>query len=273
MEQQPPESHPDPSDRPRNRRRLPTAPSRTGKLGADALHAAEKVGGNAVRGVEKTGTGALHAASILREEPFWQAQAALVGALILYLTLPSKLVVGPGWLMPALELLLVGGLWLDRPRENRVQARRERGVVLALLAMVAIANFVSLELLVHYLLHGGKAGGRPLILSAIVIWVTNLAVFALAFWQLDGGGPDRRARSHHAQPDFLFPQMTEPHFGGDWHPSFLDYLYLSFTNATAFSPTDAMPLTVRTKMLMMVESIISLITVLLVASRAVNILS
>src|SRR5205823_9311564 len=213
------------------------------------------------------------AASILREEPFWQAQAALVGALILYLTLPSKLVVGPGWLMPALELLLVGGLWLDRPRENRVQARRERGVVLALLAMVAIANFVSLELVVHYLLHGGKAGGRPLILSAIVIWLTNLAVFALAFWQLDGGGPDRRARSHHAQPDFLFPQMTEPHFGGDWHPSFLDYLYLSFTNATAFSPTDAMPLTVRTKMLMMVESIISLITVLLVASRAVNILS
>ena len=145
--------------------------------------------------------------------------------------------------------------------------------MLVLLGMVAIANFVSLELLVHYLLHGGKAGGRPLILAAVVIWLTNLAVFALWFWQLDAGGPDKRARGSDDQPDFLFPQMTEPRFGDDWRPSFLDYLYLSFTNATAFSPTDAMPLTVRTKMLMMLESIISLITVLLVASRAVNILS
>ena len=266
MDQQPPESPPDPSGSPR-RRRVPKVPGRTaldgvGKAGAGALHAAERAGAEAV-----------HAASVLRQEPFWQAQAALVGALILYLTLPSKLVVGPVWLMPALELLLVVGLWFDRPRENRVQAKRERTIVLVLLGMVAIANFISLELLVHYLLHGGKAGGRPLILSAVVIWLTNLAVFALAFWQLDGGGPDRRARGDHANPDFLFPQMTEVEFGRGWHPSFLDYLYLSFTNATAFSPTDAMPLTIRTKMLMMVESIISLITVLLVASRAVNILS
>ena len=236
------------------------------KLGMEALRAAEHAAGRA-------GSEAMRTASALRTEPFWQAQAALVGAVILYLTLPSKLVVGPGWLMPALELLLVAGLWFDRPRQDRLQARRERAIVLALLAMVAIANFVSLELLVHYLLHGGKAGGRPLILSAIVIWLTNTAVFALWFWQLDAGGPDARARGAYDKADFLWPQLTEPAFAQDWRPSFLDYLYLSFTNSTAFSPTDAMPMTIRVKMLMMLQSIASLVTVLLVASRAVNILS
>jgi uncharacterized membrane protein len=239
--------------------------SRPGKLGAEAF-----------RAVEKGAAGTLHAAEILREEPFWQAQAAVVGALILYLTLPSKLIVGPDWLMPMLELFLVVGLWLDRPRESRLQAKRERITVLVLLGLVALANFMSIELLVHQLLHGrvGASEGRPLILSSIVIWLTNIAVFALAFWQIDGGGPDTRARGEvrAVDRDFAFPQMTEPELSGDWAPSFLDYLYTSFTNATAFSPTDAMPLTIRVKMLMMVESIASLVTVLLVAARAVNIL-
>jgi uncharacterized membrane protein len=244
------------------RRHLQRAASAPVKLGAGALQAAERAGAETIQ-----------AAQVLRREPFWQAQAALVGALILYLTLPSKLVVGPKWLMPALELMLVAGLWFDRPRQTRLQAKRERAVVLVLLAMVALANFVTLELLVHYLLHGGKAGGRPLILSAIVIWLTNIAVFALGFWQLDAGGPDARARNAPRERDFLFPQMAEPGLQADWQPSFLDYLYTSFTNATAFSPTDAMPLTVRTKMLMMVESIASLVTVLLVGARAVNVLA
>jgi uncharacterized membrane protein len=244
------------------RRAFRIGPGVAGRVGGEALQRAEKLGGDA-----------LHAADVLREEPFWQAQAALVGALVLYLTLPSKLVVGPNWLMPALELLLIGGLWVDRPRLNRTQARRERTVVLVLLSMVALANVVSLTLLVHYLLHGGKAGGRPLILASIVIWLTNVAVFALWYWQLDRGGPDRRARGHEGRPDFLFPQMTEPTLAPDWSPSFFDYLYTSFTNSTAFSPTDSMPVSITAKMLMMAQSLISLITVLLVAARAVNILS
>src|SRR5437588_5414234 len=178
--------------------------------GGEALHAAEKVGGEALHAAEKVGGEALHAAQALRREPFWQAQAALIGALILYLTLPSKLVLGPTWLMPALELLLVGGLWLDRPRHGRTAAARERTIVLVLLAMVAVANFISLELLVHFLLKGGKANGHQLILSSIVIWLTNVAVFALWYWQLDRGGPDRRARGHDADVDFLVPQIAEP---------------------------------------------------------------
>jgi uncharacterized membrane protein len=106
-----------------------------------------------------------------------------------------------------------------------------------------------------------------------VIWLTNVAVFALWYWQLDRGGPDRRARGDEDPPDFLFVQMTEPSLARGWMPSFLDYLYTSFTNATAFSPTDTMPLTVRVKMLMLVQSMVSLITIGLVAARAVNILA
>jgi uncharacterized membrane protein len=216
---------------------------------------------------------ATHTIEVLRSEPFWQAQAALLGAVILYLSLPSKFVVGPNWLMPALEVLLIFGLWLDRPRTNRVQAGRERRIVLTLLGLVAASNLVSLELLVHYLLNGGKkAGGHQLILSAVVIWLTNVAIFALWFWQLDRGGPDRRARDPDAAADFQFPQMTEPSNYPDWRPNFVDYLYLSYTNSTALSPTDTMPMTTRVKLLMMAQSITSLVTVLLVAARAVNIL-
>jgi uncharacterized membrane protein len=244
---------------------------RARQVGGGAVHAAEHAGANAALA---TGREALHAADLVRKEPFWQAQAVLVGALILYLTLPSKFVVGPSWLMPGLELLLVAGLWFDRPRESRADARRERRIVLVLLAMVAIANLVQLELLVHYLLHGGKAGGRPLLLSSIVIWLTNLAVFALWYWQLDRGGPDARLRDPDARPDFVFPEMSETDWAPpEWNPTFLDYLYLSFTNATAFSPTDTMPISLRVKMLMMSQSIVSLITVLLVAARAINVLS
>ncbi|MEA2275081.1 MAG: hypothetical protein QOC78_41 [Solirubrobacteraceae bacterium] len=239
------------------------APKRL-KGATKALHTAEHVVGGEAR----------HAAELLRTEPFWQAQAALIGALILYVTLPTKLILGPTWLMPALELLLVVGLWVDRPRTGRATARRDRTIVLVLLAMVAAANLASLELLVHYLLHGGKAAGRPLIIASIVIWLTNVAVFGLWFWQLDRGGPDRRSRGDDAKDaDFLFVQMTEPSVAPGWLPTFVDYLYLSFTNATAFSPTDTMPLTARAKLMMMGESLISLVTVLLVAARAVSVLT
>ena len=235
-----------------------------------AVGTAGRLGGGALRTAEKE---TLHTAHLLGTEPFWQAQAALVAALILYLTLPNKLVVGPRWLMPALELLLIAGLYQDRPRHNRAAAGRERTIVLVLLALVAAANFVSLELLVHYLLKGGKASGHQLILSSLVIWLTNVAVFALWYWQLDRGGPDRRVRDEPADVDFLFPQMSEAEPAGAWRPSFVDYLYVSFTNSTAFSPTDTMPLSARAKLLMMAQAVISIITVLLVAARAVNILS
>ena len=106
------------------------------------------------------------------------------------------------------------------------------------------------------------------------IWITNVLVFGLWYWELDRGGPVARLEAHRRQPDFLFPQMTAPDATTpDWTPTFLDYLYTSFTNATAFSPTDTMPLTAWAKLLMMVQSLASLLTVSLVISRAVNILN
>lgn len=144
---------------------------------------------------------------------------------------------------------------------------------LLLVALVTLANVVSLALLVRVVLSGGLVSGRMLILSGIQIWLTLILVFALWFWELDRGGPTIRGHADERTPDFLFPQMaTHELRQADWKPGFADYLYVSFTNATAFSPTDTMPLTSRAKLLMLVESLASITTVVMVAGRAVNIL-
>jgi uncharacterized membrane protein len=136
-----------------------------------------------------------------------------------------------------------------------------------------VANVISLVRLVDLLLNGQVRNGHALIWYAVQIWFTNVLVFGLWYWELDRGGPAERAGTHHREPDFLFPQMANPGCAPPrWNPSFLDYLYVSFTNATAFSPTDTLPLTEWAKVLMMVQSLASLITVALVAARAVNIL-
>ncbi len=210
---------------------------------------------------------------IRAEEPFWPAQIAAAAALVLYLTLPNKLVIGPQWLIPAVEGVLLLGLVLSTPTRHRDQSPAHRGVVIGLLAVVSATTLVSLILLTHFLLQGGKAGGHPLILAGIVLWATNVLIFAIWYWELDRGGPS--IRCHHktqGRPDFLFPQMSEPDLAPGWKPGFIDYLYTSLTNATAFSPTDTMPLTTLAKILMSIQSLIALVTIGLVVSRAVNIL-
>jgi uncharacterized membrane protein len=144
---------------------------------------------------------------------------------------------------------------------------------ISLVALITVANVVSLAELLHALLYGSKAGGRPLVYASVPIWLTNVIVFGLWYWELDRGGPATRQLIRHRGPDFLFPQMSTPGCSPGWTPSFLDYLYTSFTNATAFSPTDTMPLTDWAKLLMMLQSLASLVTVAVVVSRAVNILS
>ena len=105
-----------------------------------------------------------------------------------------------------------------------------------------------------------------------MLWVTNVLIFAIWFWELDRGGPGNRAPDGRQSPDFLFPQMAEPTLAAGWRPRFADYLYTSYTNAVAFSPTDTVPLTAMAKLLMAIHSFIALVTVLLVVSRAVNVL-
>jgi len=203
---------------------------------------------------------------------------AVAAAIGLYFALPDRLItgLGPRWLVPALEGVLWLALLIANPRLT-VESRRLRPVAIVLIAFVNLANVVSLGELVHELLAVNvrhAPGGRDLIFASVPIWITNVLVFALWYWELDRGGPVSRLKAQRRQPDFLFPQMSAPDSTRpDWSPAFIDYLYTSFTNATAFSPTDTMPLTPWAKLLMMVQSLASLLTVALVVSRAVNILN
>ena len=213
-------------------------------------------------------------AKLDHRDAFWPAQLAVGCAILLYLTLPDKLTIGPTWLLPVVEGGLLVGLVIATPHPKVRYSARRRHVAIGLIAFVTAVSLSSLMLLVHYLLKGGKAGGHPLILAGVVLWLTNVLIFALWYWELDRGGPVARALDGNRHPDFLFVQMTEPaHAPAHWLPSFVDYLYLSFTNATAFSPTDTMPLTAVAKALMTVQSLAALVTVGLVVARAVNILA
>jgi hypothetical protein len=206
-------------------------------------------------------------------EPFWPAQATILAAIGLQFTLPERITVGPFWLIPGLEAALLIGMFFATPKELEYEHPRRRRVAIGLIAFVSAANIYSLTVLSKFLLHHHVPSGDELIRAGVVIWLTNFLIFGLWYWELDRGGPGKRAAGHDLHPDFLFPQMAddtiEPR---DWRPKFIDYLYVSLTNATAFSPTDTMPLSAMAKSVMGVQSLVSLVTIGLIVSRAVNIL-
>jgi hypothetical protein len=208
-------------------------------------------------------------------EPRWPVTLAIVVALLLNLAIPARFGGGAVFriVLPLLEASLLIPLALIHPHRHHEETPRVRFASLGLIAMVSTANLVTLILLVRFLLSGNPISGRQLLLAAMLIWSTNVLAFALWYWEFDRGGPGLRRHHTRRHPDFLFPQMTTPDYSEpDWHSAFTDYLYLSLTNATAFSRTDTMPMTTWAKMLMGVQSLASLITVGLVFSRAVNIL-
>jgi hypothetical protein len=206
-------------------------------------------------------------------EPRWPASLAVAAALVLYMTLPGTLTIGPGWVIPVLEVTLLIPLTVRAPYRRREEVRLIRLASLLLIALVSLAVVASLVLMVNLVLSGAAVTGRQLIFSGIQIWITLILVFSLWYWEVDRGGPGIRGEKDQADPDFLFPQMGTHELGQpDWIPGFMDYLYLSFTNATAFSPTDTLPLTVRAKLLMLIEALSSITTIVMVAGRAVNIL-
>jgi uncharacterized membrane protein len=206
-------------------------------------------------------------------EPFWPAQLTVLAAIGIQLLLPERLTVGPSWLVPSLEGLLLVGMFIVTPNVVEEEHPRRRRVALSLTAFVSAANIFSLGALTHYLLHHKVAEGRALIISGVLIWLTNLLIFTLWYWEMDRGGPGKRGSGTDGPPDFLFPQMTDDRIEPrDWRPKYIDYLYVSLTNNTAFSPTDTMPLTPMAKTVMGVQSVVSLLTIGLIVSRAVNIL-
>ncbi len=208
------------------------------------------------------------------------ASLAIAVAAGMYSVLPHDLLLGPRWLIPAIEIALLATLVVINPTRLTTETRLSRVASLVLVAVIIVTNTGSLVLLMRDLTSTQPTTGRDLLLAALQVWVTNMIAFGLVFWELDRGGAVARlpsspvpARRH----DFLFPQddpdIAKRALGVDvWMPMFVDYLYVSMTNSIAFSPTDTLPLTTRAKVLMGLESIAALITSLLVIARAVNIL-
>jgi hypothetical protein len=194
--------------------------------------------------------------------------------IVVQLLLPDRLILHPRWLLPGVEIALAVGLVVANPVRLKRDHPALRFAGLGLVAAMTVANAGSAALLIGRLL-AGTAGhdASSLIGNGAAIYATNIVAFGLWYWELDRGGPMRRAHGDRQHTDFLFAQMTQPDVApADWEPSFLDYLYLSYTNATAFSPTDTLPLSRWAKMLMLGQSAIALATVALVVARAVNIL-
>jgi hypothetical protein len=212
--------------------------------------------------------------------------AAILVAALLYVLLPNPLILGPRLLVPALELALFIPLVVANPHRFTRETAPLRAISIALIVLIAVANVTALGLLIHELVGGHAESGRLLLLGAAQVWITNMIAFGLAFWELDRGGPVSRALKPHDQlppADFRFPQ-DEDHDAiaevaarsakvSDWSPAFMDYLYVSVTNSSAFSPTDTMPLSHRAKILMSIESLSGLVLMVIVIARGVNVLS
>ena len=209
-----------------------------------------------------------------RGEPRWAVSMVLCVAVAIQLLLPERLSIHPHWLLPVLELALMGALVVANPGRIERTSALLRVLGLLLAAVISLANGWSAVSLVRDLLHGSPdVGAVTLLMTGGGIWLTNIIAFSLWYWEWDRGGPVARSKGTHKYPDLLFPQMQQEGIAKpDWEPTYPDYLYVAFTNATAFSPTDTMPLSRWAKLLMTIQSVVSLLTLALIVARAVNVL-
>ncbi len=211
------------------------------------------------------------------------AVVAIVVGIALYVTLPGELVLGTRFVVPALEIVLLVPLVVVNPGRFRRETRWSRALSIALVGVIGAANLFSLTLLVNALVSGKASNGKHLLVAAAGVWLTNIIVFGLAYWEIDRGGPVKRSqlpRSQLPDADFRFSQdenddsidevAASSSAKADWAPTLVDYLYVSVTNSTAFSPTDTMPLSTRAKLLMSVQGMAALVTSVLVIARAVS---
>ena len=206
----------------------------------------------------------------------WPVALAILAVLLLLTLMPGRIRLFPAWLpyvaaaaviapMAAVALGSARGLWL----------RVEHAVTLLFCGLTGVGALGGLAVLIDAMVRrSGEISGTQLLSSSIAVWAINVLAFSLVYWQIDRGGPGARENRAKTRPDWLFPQEGAPpeDVPPDWRPTFVDYLYLGFSTATAFSTTEVAPLTSRAKLLMMLESTISLATIVVVASRAINIL-
>ncbi len=204
--------------------------------------------------------------------PRWAAAIGMLAFGLLYAALPDRVTIGPNWLLLAFEGVLLTPLFVvsgitQRPLRNEIT----RILIFTVLAVITIALIGGIILFVSTLPNKGASEAKALLRTAALLWVSNVLVFALWYWEIDGGGPRKRHENGHQAADFMFPQQANGN-DGSWAPHFIDYLFVGFTGATALSPADTYPLTRLAKVLMMIEALNAMAILAIIVGRIVNIL-
>jgi hypothetical protein len=204
----------------------------------------------------------------------WTATIVTAVGIALQVAVPGRLVlIQPSWVMPAAQGTLLAALVTANPHRINRESAIVRALALMLATLLSLANGWSAGRLALGIMQGRMGlTASPLLVTGAVIWLTNVVVFALWYWEFDRGGPTARALNTKCYPDFQFVQMVSPseQVPPEWEPAFADYLYLALTNAAAFSPTDVMPMSRWAKLAMTAQSVVSIVTIALVVSRAVG---
>jgi hypothetical protein len=209
-----------------------------------------------------------------RHDPLWPEQLAVLAVILLSLTLPDQLTVGPTWLVPSLEGVLLVILVASTPRKRRHEPPHRRKLRIALISLMSAANVASLFFLARYSVNAHQVSGRAILGGGIVLWLTAVLLFAFWYWEMDRGGPLERDAEADNRIDFVFPQMQDSRWAPpDWMPGLPDFLYLSLVNAATFGPPEShFPLTSVAKLAMSLQSVGALATDTLIVARAVNLL-
>jgi uncharacterized membrane protein len=207
-------------------------------------------------------------------ESRWPVALTILVVLVLLTVLPDRVRFAPVWVPYLLGVVILAAIALVPLTGGKRRAlRTERFITLLFSLLVGVGTLAGLGYLIEEMFNpSGELNGLELFTSSIAVWVITILIFALVYWQSDQGGPEMRRSDRRTPPDWLFPQAELDHILPHWQPTFVDYLFLSYTTATAFSPTDVAPLTARAKLMLMAQSLISLATILLVVARAINVI-
>lgn len=207
-------------------------------------------------------------------EQRWPVILAILSLVFLLVSLPHRLRILPPWVPYTIALVpIVPMIVLSTRAPRTVWLRIERVVLSVFFLMYGAAILIQLTVLMDSMLHHPRdVSGLQLLASSLALWGTSIVMFSLIYWRIDRGGPEARVNKREVPPDWCFPIEESPAMPPNWSPTYIDYLFFAFTTATSFAPTEAMPLTHRAKLLMMLQGLISLVTILAVAARAINIL-
>ncbi len=203
---------------------------------------------------------------LIGQVPKWTVSIGILLIGTIYYFLPPELTFGPTWALLAIELVLLLPFWIFWATGHILPYNVTRRMSLSLLGVVTVALAIGVVFLITHL--STFTSAIELLRTAILLWLFNMLVFALWYWDTDGGGPRKRHEANHKAADLMFPQQAN---GESWSPDFFDYLFVAFTAATAFSPTDTYPLTPQAKILMMIEGAISLTIIAILIGRVANI--